>query len=232
MLELNYSKFLFNKKEVWFFDGEQINESPYTTYLYYNTYPGGKIIEEESCLIDLTKSLAEIKANISKTTQLHINKANNFETSFNIEFSPSLKNVLEFNSIFKLFAQKKNIAFSSERIIALHKTNNLVLSYAYSKNELTTIHAYLHDSKSVVLLHTFNLLNNNSLSAICNKYLHWQEIVMFKEKRFQIYDFGGIDLIKVPGISQFKLSFGATIVKRYSAIKTNSFFKLLNSLRA
>lgn len=231
MVELSYSKFLFKKKEVWFFEGERINEASYNSYIYYKKFPGGKTIEEESCFIDLTKSDIEIHNNLSKTTRLHIKKAKYFDVLVKIEFTPNFKSVLDFNSTFNQFAQKKNIPFSSKRILALHKTNNLVLSYAYSKNELTTIHAYLHDSKYIVLLHTFNLLKNNSLSSICNKYLHWQEIIFFKEKGFQNYDFGGIDLKKVPGISKFKLSFGATIVKRYSAIKTNSFFKLINLFR-
>lgn len=231
MVEISYSKFLFRKKEFWLYNNEIIKEVLYNTYPYYLKNPGGKKIVEDSCYIDLSVNIDTLLNNLSKTTRLHINKANKLNIKYKIDFNPNLKNTKIFISSFKLFASKKNISFSSNRILALQKINALILSYVYIHEELITIHAYLHDNTTLILLHTFNLSENNSTSALANKYLHWKEIISFKEKKFKILDFGGIDLLKVPGISRFKLSFGATKIKRYSAVKTNKILQLINLFR-
>lgn len=231
MVEISYSKFLFRKKEIWLYNKESVTEGGYTTYPYYLQYPGGKKIEEESCYLDLSADIDAILNNISKTTRLHINKAQKLNIKYKIEYTPDLDKTTEFISTFKIFAQKKNIPFSQNRIRALQKMNALILSYAFVNEELKTIHAYLHDSTTLILLHTFNLSNNDSTSALANKYLHWKEILSFKEKQFKTLDFGGIDLLKVPGISQFKLSFGTTIIKRDSAIKSNKIMSIINLFR-
>jgi lipid II:glycine glycyltransferase (peptidoglycan interpeptide bridge formation enzyme) len=69
-----------------------------------------------------------------------------------------------------------------------------------------------------------------------NKYLHWKDILLFKQMNLLEYDFGGIDLERVPGISQFKLSFGGRIetVNNYIRIKPflKPIFKFYKTIRS
>ena len=45
-------------------------------------------------------------------------------------------------------------------------------------------------------------------------FLHWEAIKLFKREGYKYYDFWGIDQIKWPGLTRFKVGFGG-VVKKY-----------------
>lgn len=125
--------------------------------------------------------------------------------------------------------KKKNITFNQKRIFSIQKQNNLCFTYSYFDEAISTIHAYLYDNNIAVLLHTFHINNkiNDNLRSYINKLHHWNDLLLFKEKKLSVYDFGGIDENKYPGISNFKLSFGGKKVKYYNCIKKSGITGLL-----
>jgi lipid II:glycine glycyltransferase (peptidoglycan interpeptide bridge formation enzyme) len=58
------------------------------------------------------------------------------------------------------------------------------------------------------------------LGGLLNCYLHWQEMRVYKEQGFEVYDLGGVSLgsPQAAGIEQFKLGFGGAIVEEHDYI--------------
>jgi lipid II:glycine glycyltransferase (peptidoglycan interpeptide bridge formation enzyme) len=58
-----------------------------------------------------------------------------------------------------------------------------------------------------------------------NRYMHWREILYYKNIGVRIYDFGGVNLDKKSPtytITQFKLSFGGDIIEEYDILLTSN----------
>jgi lipid II:glycine glycyltransferase (peptidoglycan interpeptide bridge formation enzyme) len=64
-----------------------------------------------------------------------------------------------------------------------------------------------------------------------NRYMHWREILYYKNIGVRIYDFGGVNLDKKSPtytITQFKLSFGGDIIEEYDILlMRNKILKVL-----
>ena len=132
-----------------------------------------------------------------------------------------MKQCTEVIKEFSPFAKRKKIEWNARRITALQKGNTIIISEAFKNEEKLLTHIYLHDKKNIVLLHTYHHNQNmdNNLRGYSNKFLHWKDILTFKERRFAFYDFGGVDFVRHPGISRFKNSFGGKIIDRHSYIE-------------
>lgn len=102
-------------------------------------------------------------------------------------------------------------------------------------NSIKIAHSYFIDAThNLVLLRTSGSEFRDKEQAYkkcvsnLNRYLHWQEILFFKYKGFDFYDFGGLGFLdeyesgtsQVQGIIKFKKSFGGEIkyVYRYDRI--------------
>lgn len=56
-----------------------------------------------------------------------------------------------------------------------------------------------------------------------NKYLHWKDILSFKERGYSRYEWGGITDVENPnGIDRFKMEFGGEVQIYYNYIVANS----------
>lgn len=232
MLEVCTHRFLFFKrKEFWFYDSEKINKGTYSVFCYSNEKEAclkEHVLIEQTSLIDLTKSEDELFRNINRTFKYHIKKAEKIGVNLNIDYSPSIQKCKEIINEFSVFAMAKNIEWNERRIIALQKINKLIISEAFLNEEKIATHVYLHDNNRVVLLHSYSQINfqNKKVRGYANKFLHWQEILKFKKFGLKMYDFGGINLKRHPGISAFKLSFGGNLIDTYSYIETNAILTL------
>jgi lipid II:glycine glycyltransferase (peptidoglycan interpeptide bridge formation enzyme) len=62
---------------------------------------------------------------------------------------------------------------------------------------------------------------HRNLIARANRLLHWEDIKYFRDLKYLIYDFGGIDLDlsnkETKTIGEFKKGFGGQIVKEYKS---------------
>ena len=72
---------------------------------------------------------------------------------------------------------------------------NLVITSCLINGIITSVHSYLidPDSKRVRLLHSgtqrFSDVLDRNMIARSNKYLHFKDMLKFKEEGFEIYDF-------------------------------------------
>ncbi len=61
--------------------------------------------------------------------------------------------------------------------------------------------------------------------GLLNRWLHWQAIRHYREAGLRIYDLGGLNFDESSpayGITQFKLSFGGTVVHEHNYTVLNS----------
>jgi lipid II:glycine glycyltransferase (peptidoglycan interpeptide bridge formation enzyme) len=227
MLELCTHQFLFFKrKEFWFYDSEIISLGTYNVFCYSNEKEAGlksNVLIEQTSLIDLTKDEDELFCKINRTFKYHIKKAERIGITIDIAYSPTAEKCVEIINEFSVFAKTRNIEWNPGRISALQKINKLIVSEAFLNKEKIVTHIYLHDTKRVVLLHSYSQLHvsDKTRQGYANKFLHWQDIIGFKNHGLKLYDFGGINRKKHPGISNFKLAFGGNIIDCFSYIRVH-----------
>jgi hypothetical protein len=137
-------------------------------------------------------------------------------------FNPS-ESKENFISIYNDFAKQRGInGLSIDKLTELN--GNLILTSTSINGVIIAVHSYLVDNnlKKVRLLHTGNQrfckeLDQNMI-ARCNKFLHYMDMIKFKQDGFQVYDWGGITLhtqdIGLQGINRFKESFGGELIKQ------------------
>jgi hypothetical protein len=84
-------------------------------------------------------------------------------------------------------------------------------------------HVFLSDTRRVRMLFSATAersdRDRDRLVGLANRYLHWRELLHYRERGVQVYDFGGVDLD--PGsplysVTQFKRSFGGGVVAEES----------------
>lgn len=218
MIEITTYKFLsFTKKEIWYYNGETVTPGTYTTYCYsQHIFEAGhqNELKEFTTTIDLSKAECELFNALNEPFKYEIKKAERSGFYFDSLLSPTLFDCKKMIASFNIFSKNKGIGkINTRRIIALQKTNTIVLTTIKKENTDVVTHVYLFDKGRALLLHSFHHPNKftKQIMGEANKYLHWKDILLFKEKGIKIYDFGGINPEKVPGISQFKLNFGGII---------------------
>jgi len=236
MLEVCTHQILFFKrKEFWFYNSEKIIKGTYNVFCYSIEKDANKkerILKEQTSFINLEKPSEELFSQISRTFKYHIHKASAIGVTANIDYSPTLEKCNQIMSEFSTFANKKAIEWNPKRIKALQKLNKLIISEAFLKEMKIVTHIYLHDGYRVVLLHSYHSQNfsDKNIKGYANKFLHWKDIVNFKEFGLRLYDFGGINIEQHIGISNFKLSFGGDIIDCYSYIEVNPLLSIVINL--
>lgn len=228
----------FKRREIWFYNREKAIPAGYNVFAYTleENVPPDALIEWTSH-IDLKKNENQLYNSVSSTFKLHINRAIRSEINTIITFSPTIRDITKISKEIRIFAKHKNFAFSKRRLFSLQKTGNICISMANIKNINIVTHVFLFDERRIVLLHTFHNMKfeKDRIRSYANKLLHWKDILEFKRRNFELFDWGGINPENLPGITQFKLSFGGKTEKCFSYIKVTPllllFFKLYKKIR-
>jgi hypothetical protein len=167
---------------------------------------------------NLTLSEEEIVKKFSSTIRNEIKRSEREGCVFN-----TFETETNFISIYNDFAKQRGIAvLTLEKLMELK--SNLRLTSSSINGVITAVHSYLvdHDLKKVRLLHSgtqrFSEELDRNLIARSNKFLHYKDIIQFKQEGFQVYDWGGIAFdtqdIGLQGINKFKESFGGELIKQ------------------
>ena len=131
----------------------------------------------------------------------------------------------EFRAFFDAFAmQKSHPPCDAHWLAAACKARQLLLTSASKDDEALVWHAYLICGKAAWLQYTGSCFRNRendyrALVGRANRWLHWKEMLHFKEMGIQRYDWGGLfEDESVPenaGINRFKKDFGGREVRTY-----------------
>jgi len=124
------------------------------------------------------------------------------------------------------FATPKGLSLLQKRQVEKFKDNIFFIS-ASLDNELTNIQVYIFDEtqKIVRLLHSISIIHliddkkkRNQIGWI-NKALHYKVMLYFKEKGYEIFDWGGYSNDPsnkaLAGIDKMKKSFGGEMIEVY-----------------
>src|SRR5256885_12845011 len=131
----------------------------------------------------------------------------------------------EFQAFYDAFAAQKSVAPCYRQwLLAACKARQLVLTSASRNGEALVWHAYLTSGKAAWLQYTGSCFRNKendyrALVGRANRWLHWKEMLQFKEMGITRYDWGGVfEDESVPenaGINKFKKDFGGQQVRTY-----------------
>lgn len=147
---------------------------------------------------------------------------------------PTEAEVDAFADFYDRFAALQSVApVFRPRLYALAARGSLVLTTAADADgEALVRHAYVAVGGRGYMLYSGSVLAESGDSATrnlvgrANRYLHWHDIRLFKERGFDLYDFGGLDVDertpKTAGIARFKRGFGGRVVPVYSLTKARS----------
>lgn len=131
----------------------------------------------------------------------------------------------EFRAFFDAFAQEKSIVPSDpDWLLAACRAGQLVLSGAWSGAEVLVWHAYVLRGQSVRLQHSASYFRNRessyrALVGRANRWLHWRDMLKFKEMGILRYDWGGMfedeSTPERAGVNRFKRDFGGRDERGY-----------------
>lgn len=180
---------------------------------------------------DLTKSKDDLLMEMHKTTRRQIRRAEEQELVHVVIESPSDTDLKEFQSFYNHFAKNKKThtcnSFHMNTMKLLREKNALLLTYMKNKqNEIFCYRVYITDGKIAMNLYSashFRMADSPEFRKMLghtNRYLLWKCILLFKDKRYKIYDMGG--LTNNENIRRFKLGFGGVVVPVYSGYEANS----------
>ncbi|MGH9730010.1 MAG: hypothetical protein ACRD4V_15655 [Candidatus Acidiferrales bacterium] len=133
-----------------------------------------------------------------------------------------MDNLDEFRRFHNDFAAAKGTYLADEGLIEGYK-DKLVVTYAALEKKILAAHAYLCDREAatVRLLLSSNVRLTERIDANfigrANKFLHFKDMLHFKESEYLVYDFGGFAYNtsekQRQGINAFKQSFGGKLVE-------------------
>jgi len=131
----------------------------------------------------------------------------------------------EFQAFYDAFAKQKSVApCYPQWLLAACEARQLVLTSASRNGEVLVWHAYLTSGKAAWLQYTGSCFRDkeNDFRALvgrANRWLHWNDMLRFKEMGIKRYDWGGLfEDESVPenaGINGFKKDFGGQQVRTY-----------------
>ena len=189
-------------------------------------------------VIDLTKPLDHISAQLSKSTRYKINRAEREGIIPRLVEHPSEQEALLYAQYYDSFASQKGLPKSNiTKLRALCRASALILSSSSDgEGNLLVAHAYVKDPSTgrARLLYSasqFRTLGDSSdrnKIGRANRLLHWYEILTLKQMGFQLYDLGGLsedstDKEKAD-VARFKLEFGGTPIIEYTGIVPKTYF--------
>jgi len=144
------------------------------------------------------------------------------EMAFFSEPEPELE---RFRAFYDAFASEKGLQPCYwQWVVASCEARQLALTSASLNGEALVWHAYLLSGTTVQLEYSASCFRNKakdyrSLVGRANRWLHWKDLLRFKEMGFGKYDFGGLfedeSTPECAGINHFKKEFGGRQERLY-----------------
>jgi hypothetical protein len=231
MLSIKRRRFFLNIVEVFFTNPDKYNyeENSGDILLIIQSSVKGENSKKYNTLhVDLRKNVDILKSELRKNTRNEISRCiRKDELIVTITDQPTLLQLDDFIDFYNKFSRVKKIpSANKDKLISLHNVKGLALGMIKDlAGNFLVMHAYIISKNRARLLYSSSLhvdpYNSQTKSLIgrANRMLHWDEIVFYKRKLYDIYDFGGLSLSDSVALSQidnFKLGFGGKVVVEYN----------------
>ncbi|HEY3839157.1 MAG TPA: hypothetical protein VGL72_21430 [Bryobacteraceae bacterium] len=178
-------------------------------------------------LIDLRQDEDLLLGQMSKTTRNEVRRAVKDDLTFEFSEHPSRAWLADFFQFYNEFARLKRLpSLNRERITGMCESQALMLSRIKSADGSDLVwHCYVHANGWVRLVHSASWFRavdkaQQAVNSRANRYLHWLDMLRFRELRYATYDLGGWysgqeDVEKL-NINRFKEGFGGRVVPQYN----------------
>jgi hypothetical protein len=220
-----YKRKFIKVQEIWF-DDETIEK---VDKVVFNQVPAQSKNAEKfvTLLLNLQESEEEIRKHFKKNNKYEINRAQKKDNlAISIYFDEITDEILgQYFESYNDFARERNFTLMSYPVLKYYVAENkfALSNISNSKGQILIWHSYIV-GKNRVRLRTSNSINisneDKGLIGRANRLLHWKDIQFFKNREFDLYDFGGWypgkDDQKKSGINAFKESFGGYKEESYN----------------
>jgi hypothetical protein len=186
---------------------------------------GARVVPFLSLVTDLSPSKEEIASRFGKDCRYKIRRAEARDGLGMEYFDDPGERLDEFCAFYDAFASEKSIWLSDRRwLAAACDAGQLVLTSVWRDGEALAWHAYLVCGKAAWLQYTASSFRNRgndhrALVGRANRWLHWKEMLRFKQSGIERYDWGGLFEDETDpgnaGINRFKRDFGGREVRSY-----------------
>jgi lipid II:glycine glycyltransferase (peptidoglycan interpeptide bridge formation enzyme) len=227
-----YKKANLRVAELWF--DEEVDQTHFDIVRHFQrTTPGeeGKWTRFSTILLDLEDDRDKLFQRMGKTNRYEIRRA---ETRDNFRYAayatPDTESVNRFEAFYDRHASPRGIGQTGQaRMKKFAEAGALVLSEVQSERNIPLAwHAYYCTKDRARLLYSVSLAttaadkSHRSWLGRANRFLHWRDALVFKERGVCVYDFGGwydgqTDPKKL-SINRFKEEFGGEVVPNYNGL--------------
>jgi hypothetical protein len=187
---------------------------------------GARCADFSTIHIDLTRDESALFADLSRTCRYNIHRAERDELKEEAWTSARGELVDDLVAFFDRFASGKRLPPApAERLHTLAAAGCLDLSMVSRNDKALVWHAYLRTDTRARLLHSASLFREHDDTRTrnrigrANRYLHWHDILRFKEAGVPLFDFGGWyhgrDNEELLRINAFKEEFGGRVVPEF-----------------
>lgn len=248
---MNFIRKKFGVKvcEVWYEinDGERETHSSIYDYYCLNekvpVYRGYKLLtskEMYTLITNLCQTKGEIMSKFEKNTKYKIRRADkegaNAVFHFADDILENLDIIEKFDAEYIKMYQAKGIKIKSvkDRIKIIAQKGSIIITEGKVGSYTCVYHVYIISGKKIRLtysvsnfredmeMHEGICIDKNIVGRL-NRWLHYEDMMTFKDKGFETYDWGGYDIEEnLEGINKFKKGFGGILAKQYAGKTTNN----------
>ena len=179
-----------------------------------------------SLVNDLSAGEEAITAAFGKTTRYEIKRAASSDALETECIVNPRTHLAQFSDFYDEFARQKRLPPAYRRgLNAACDAGQLRLTYAARNGWKLVWHAYITHGQKISLLHSASLFRDmrnvdRALLGRANRWLHWRDMLYFKQMGLRCYDWGGVfedesNSEKV-GINTFKREFGGTSIRTFN----------------
>jgi hypothetical protein len=217
--------------ELWYDEDEQPAGAAVDIVLYRQRrtpVPGARSTPLLSLVIDLTSPASALVEQFGKNCRYKIRRADTKDGLRMELISKPEKRLDEFCDFYDAFAGQKSVEPANRQWLeAACGSGRLLLTSVFRGTEALAWHAYLITGTSAWLQYTgscYRDRTNEYRAAVgrANRWLHWQEMLRFKEIGMTRYDWGGLfedeSTPERSGINRFKKEFGGRPVRTYDCV--------------
>jgi lipid II:glycine glycyltransferase (peptidoglycan interpeptide bridge formation enzyme) len=187
------------------------------------------VSETRTSRIDLTRDPDALLADMGKTCRRHVRLAERVVDRIAIEAGE--RAAQDFLGLYNQFVSWKGYThpMSRRRFRDYRAVSDVLVAYLDGKPFVG--HLNMRDEQTRRVRMTFSASNRGGsderrrLAAWVNRYLHWQEFLMYRDSGFRAYDFGGVG-DGTSTLDRFKLSFGGEVEVGQACVVTGPLARL------
>lgn len=178
--------------------------------------------------IDLEQSEEAMRKDMNRTTRYQINKAGRDNLQLKFSPDPTDEEIEEFVAFFNPFAKEKAIELCRvDKLYSLRDHQRLVITYVlHEDGRKLASHLYIaNEDRAIMLYSCSGRFANSDIPGLqigrANRYLHWHDMLFFKEKGMKYYDFLGLSIDPnneaQQNVNTFKKGFGGIELIEYQS---------------